>query len=133
MHNRRVEELRSSLHSQLEAYAARNRDRPNARLHWLSEQLENYVERWLAFRAAITVGSRSPPQDDLFDVIELATEMLTVEMRQLPSTSQGAQRWQRFLEVLSRVRTGSNDSAAEQLRTTVEEVRAALPRAPCSR
>jgi hypothetical protein len=122
-----IDALRDSLHRQLNAYAASAGDRPNAKLHWLSEQLENYIERWLGFLPFTPRRLQSQPDDLLFIVIELATEMLTVEIQQLPVSTPAAQHWQRFLRVLQNIRAGSNPREAADLRSALHDVRAALP------
>lgn len=93
-----------------------------ARLRWLADQLENYLERWLAFRS---LGAASPPADDeLFAMLELGCEAVTNELRR--ATPATATAWSTLAGLVARVREHGDEDLIGQLRPALAQVRSSL-------
>ncbi|HEX8673139.1 MAG TPA: hypothetical protein VF710_14690 [Longimicrobium sp.] len=108
---------RRELEALLRGHLAEQPDHGLARLRWLADQLENYVERWIGFGEGMFEG-------DLFAMVEIGVALTDEEIRRaarLPAV-QGA--WDEFSEVLSGIRTGSQTPA--QLREPLTRFRATL-------
>src|SRR5687767_10551625 len=117
MDTSRIDEWRDSLRRQLDEQAARAGDLPVVKLQWLSEQMENYIERWLGFLAVTPRRRKVAGDDPLFTVIELAAEMMTAEIQKLPMATPVVQHWQDFVRVLNGIRTRREGREAEDVRT----------------
>jgi hypothetical protein len=93
---------RRELEALLRGHLAEQPD--DSRLVWLTDQLENYLERWIGFGEAMLDG-------DLFAMVEIGAALTDEEIRRaarLPAV-QGA--WDEFSEILSGIRTGTQTPA----------------------
>lgn len=119
----RRESLKSSLMSQLESESQRSGWGNAPRLRWLGDQLENYIERWIAFSESSTQSRMLLVNDDLFGMIEICHDMLAREISHASARAETAVRSQSFGAVLASVRI---DCEIEDLSSSLRNLRAAL-------
>ncbi|HEX2078786.1 MAG TPA: hypothetical protein VHG08_13780 [Longimicrobium sp.] len=124
MDARRRGELDASLRSRLDAQLGDAH--PLARVTWICEQLENYVERWVGFGALSPSTAPTGRGDELFGVIQVGAALFSDELRRLSTdAAELHEAWQRFARTLSR--PGMPDSGtAEELKMAFADVKAAL-------
>src|SRR5262245_49915690 len=84
-----------------------------ARVVWLVDQLENYVERWVGL-CQTSSHAVSPHSDDLFLMVEVGAEAVSEEVRALGSPVV-AESWRGFLAALAAARGGCDDTVAQRL------------------
>lgn len=75
------ETLRSLFRASLATEAASDRWGMNDRLRWITNHLDEYIERWLGF-AALPISPKALIQSDLFTMVEIAIEALEEEVAQ---------------------------------------------------
>lgn len=122
--------LRRSLRRQLVAVTREQHLNARGRRLWLLDQLDNYLDRWLAF-AALGVPMKSLLRDDLFLMLRHGSALFTEEIEQLPPTAPERGAWQTFAQLLSSIIKSSATSALPKLRETLSSVRTNSP-APSS-
>lgn len=71
---KRTAELRASVRSQLDAAVPHATADSGTRLRWLYAELENQLDRWLAFAAIESIPLESLRRDDLFATITVLVE-----------------------------------------------------------
>lgn len=121
----RRRELEASLRNRLDAQAGDAR--PLTRLVWVADQLENYVERWAAFRELAPSAAAGDPGDDLFDVVEIGAALFSEEVERLsPPARDLHQAWARFLDTLTRLRGVADRETIALLRLELAVTKAAL-------
>jgi hypothetical protein len=119
------EELLVSLLRELAHATERGHFGPSDRVKWLGDQLENYVERWVGFTAALPVQKTSPANDTLFGIVEIGADVLGAELRGR-GDHPGIKSWQRFEVALEDVRRDGDGKRAGQLREALAQVRAEI-------
>jgi hypothetical protein len=117
-------ELQTSLQRELERHAAERGLGPTARVAWLLDQLENYVERWLGLRAA-DGSAIAPASDDLFGMIEIGADVTSGEVRAAEAAAVMGS-WQTFLTILAELRAGSSMIEPWRLAEALAVVRSEL-------
>ena len=122
MDDHRKAELRRSLERELESHVPVASSEPWIRAIWLAEQLENYVERWLAFCALPAIPMPALLNDDLFAMIECGAAAFGDAIRRLPDESELQVRWSRFAALLADVRANADRARANELRGALAEV-----------
>lgn len=104
---------------------ARERDFDRvARVAWLLDQLDNYVERWIGMVAAAE-PARPSVEDDLFHMIEIGAEAVSAELHSLESPIV-ADRWRGFLSAVAAGGARAGSFQPVQLTTCLAAVRSAL-------
>ena len=100
----RRRELRVSLEERLERACPHAITPVTARIRWLGEQLENYVERWLGF--AVLPGATIPSllEGDLFAIVDISAGVLDNEIRLLPESAGMRKSWTRLGQILLALR-----------------------------
>lgn len=118
--------LQESLATELARVAQSESLDPQEQALWLLAQIENYLERWLAFRGVSTHGQGLPLQNDpLFVMIAVAAEMLASESdRAARSASSFASR--EFLNLLERGQAEPDAVVPSALRESLKELRASI-------
>lgn len=116
MDHARRQALALSLRQRLEAQPA------SARRSWAEEQIENYLERWVAFRG-LTPTNPPPADDDLFAMIEIGVGVLSDELRDAKLSPGRKASWRELLDLLAAVRTSGDEGVVGQLRTKWAQVR----------
>jgi hypothetical protein len=122
--------LRRSLRRQLAAVTREQQLDACGRRLWLLDQLDNYLDRWLAF-AALSVPIESLLRDDLFLMLRHGSTLFTEEIDQLPVTDPERTAWQTFAQLLAEVPHARNAEALPKLRSALTAARTASP-APSS-
>ncbi len=113
----RRRDLENSLRARLDAQLAAG---PLARLIWLGEQVENYVERWAAFSEL----SHDRAGGDLLVVVEIGAALVSEELARLPAVSPGLhEAWWRFLGTLAHIRDGGETVSAALLRSAFADAK----------
>ena len=123
MDSTRRRELRASLVRQLTDESAQSRFSPRDRVHWLGDQVEEYLERWLAFCAASDPVSPLFVESALFDMLEIGSEVLTEELHTVSTPSNVADAWHGFEAALKRIRHQGDWQQAQRLRKILAEWR----------
>jgi hypothetical protein len=121
----RVAALRASLLRELEAACPAASAPPPARLRWLHRELENYLDRWLAFAALDSIPLKSLLNDDLFAMVLVATETCDREFARGPDLA-GKEAWAVFTALLSRLRATKDRTHISGLRPGLDRVGAAI-------
>jgi hypothetical protein len=116
MDHARRQALALSLRQRLETQPA------SARTSWVEEQIENYLERWLAFRA-LTTTNPPPADDDLFAMIEIGAGILSDEFRDAKLSPELTKYWSEFLDLLAAVRKFGDEGVVGKLRSKLAQVR----------
>lgn len=111
---------------ELERESAQNDSGAAGRVRWLSNQLEQYLERWLGFCAISDAPMSSLVDSVAFGAVEIAADVLTPELRnaEVPVTVDDA--WQAFLTSLRRVRDEADRQQAQGLRAPFAAFRETL-------
>lgn len=117
-------QLRRSLRRQLATVTREQHLDVHGRRLWLLDQLDNYLDRWLAF-AALGVPMESLLRDDLFLMLRHGSALLSQEIEQLPPTFPERSAWQTFAQLLENVIESPATSSLPALRKTLSTVRAA--------
>lgn len=119
----RKRDLKDSLRRELHRQSAVHCLSPIARVRWLVEQLENYVERW---RGLCKVDSQAKRlfDDDLFFMVEIGAEVVSEELRSVEAPAI-ANRWHCFVEALAAIRI-ANPPATSQLTDALAALRSKL-------
>jgi hypothetical protein len=126
MDDRRKTQLRRSLERELEAHASETQCDPRGRALWLCVQLDNYVERWLAFCAMPGIPMVSLLNDDLFAMIGCGAVAFEDTIRLLPDDHELPARWARFSAVLADVQATKDRVRAGELRGALAELQTHL-------
>lgn len=121
MNAARHHELQASLGHELHRQTDERNLSSTGRVVWLLDQIENYVERWLALRTSAG-RTMAPADDDLFGMIEIGAKMTSTEL-QAQGTSAFAERWLEFLAVLEAARA---ETDVQRLTESLAAVRLAL-------
>lgn len=116
---KRTQELRASLVRQLEAVSSR--DGANSRLLWLHAELENQLDRWLAFAAIDGIPLESLLRDDLFAMIGVVNEVLDAEIRE-----RRLEEWRIIQTALKGIGTVKNRAELARVREALTVVGARL-------
>jgi hypothetical protein len=90
----RRRELEASLHARLAEQP------PPARLPWLADQLENYVERWVGFCEAFAAPPATQVAGDLFAMIEIGAAAMDRTLGPAPPPS-----WRAFTATVNSLRS----------------------------
>jgi hypothetical protein len=122
--------LRRSLRRNLAAVTREQHLDARGRRLWLLDQLDNYLDRWLAF-AAFGVPMESLLRDDLFLMLRHGTALFTEEIAQLPPTAPERIAWQTFAQLLANVIESPATSSLPKLRKALSAVRTSLQRPLC--
>ncbi len=117
--------LSASLSRELEAIPLDASGGRLARLQWLYSQLENYVDRWLAFAGIETIRMKSLLADDLFTMIVVALEIYTIESERDPSAP-GRVAWEGFKNAILRVCKTKDRAHLADIRSRLTELGLAL-------
>jgi hypothetical protein len=120
----RLRDLEASLRKELSRQVETDRLEPNARVIWLVDQLENYLQRWIGIGASSS-QSELPISDELFQMVEVAAEVVSAELKclQLPAI---ARNWQELLAVLADARLTYDPAMRQQLAGKLAVVRSTL-------
>jgi hypothetical protein len=121
----RAASLRASLLQELEATTQRENFRHIDRLRWLRDQLENYLDRWLAFAAVEIIPMKSLLADDLFTMVLVASETYDQQLAASP-VPLPKQAWANFNSMLAGVRNAKDRSRLVGLRDALVAVGAEL-------
>ncbi|MBK8475736.1 MAG: ADP-ribosylglycohydrolase family protein [Opitutaceae bacterium] len=116
--------LRRSLRRQLAAVTREQHLDAHGRRLWLLDQLDNYLDRWLAF-AALGVPMESLLRDDLFLMLRHGSALFTEEIDQLPPTAPERIAWQTFAQLLANFSGAPSTSSMHELRKSLSAVRVA--------
>jgi hypothetical protein len=119
----RSRELEESLWRELRRQTEDRCLTPKARLAWLVEQLENYVERWVGTSAASS--QTTSHDDDLLLMVQAASSVVTTELQSL-QLSASSEAWQAFLTILANARLSSDLAVRQQLAERVVAMRSTL-------
>ena len=120
---RRATDLRASLMRELDSVSQREGFDHVGRLLWLRGELENYLDRWLAFAAVESISIKSLLSDDLFVMVSVASEVYD---QQLGGSGPAVDEWRRFHSALSHVRRAKDRAALVGLREALVTVGVAL-------
>jgi hypothetical protein len=126
MDSQGLEFYRDSLQAELAAVSSDRGSR--ARLKWLAEHLEIYVDRWLAFCAAASEADTSLVSFPGFFVVELGSEAFGREFASANIRGDVDPTWQTFLLALRRVKAGGGRADAEKLEEAAVQLRAVVSR-----
>ena len=116
--------LRRSLRRNLAAVTREQHLDARGRRLWLLDQLDNYLDRWLAF-AALGVPLESLLRDDLFLMLCHGSALFTEEIKQLPTSAQERFAWQTFAQRLAAIPKSRSENALPELRQALSEFRVA--------
>ncbi len=114
--------LRRSLRRQLAAVTHEQHLDAHGRRLWLLDQLDNYLDRWLAF-AALGVPMESLLRDDLFLMLRHGSTLFTEEIDQLPPTDPAPIAWQSFVLLLVGLKRSFTAESLSRLRSDLTAVR----------
>jgi hypothetical protein len=116
--------LQASLQRELEAVTRSDHLGRHERLRWLRDQLENYLDRWLAFANIESIPSASLFQDDLFTMVIVAADVFEAERRQGDAACE-LEAWTNFKSIMLRVQT-TRERPTKELRDALDAVGAQL-------
>ena len=125
MASKRATELRASLVRELEAVSQREGYSQLARLIWLRNELENYLDRWLGFVALDETAISSLFQSDLFTMILVASDVYEQELGKGESKRSEAE-WRQFRANFARAQSARSLDALVGLRESLVAVGKAL-------
>lgn len=120
---RRVADLRTSLMRQLDEVSRLEGFDGTGRRRWLRGELENYLDRWLAFAAVEAISLQSLLNDDLFAMVLVAADAYE---REVEAGGSEIEEWRRFSAALSRIRVAKDRATLGGLREALDAVGAAL-------
>lgn len=115
----RVAALRASLLRELETACPLASTPPLTRLRWLRNELENYLDRWLAFAAVDSIPLKSLLSDDLFAMVLVATETCEQEVTRTPHVDVKSA-WIDFTALVARVRADKDRTLLASLRPALD-------------
>ena len=118
--------LRRSLRRNLTAVTREQHLDAHERRLWLLDQLDNYLDRWLAF-AALGVPMDSLLRDDLFLMLRHGSALFTEEIQQLPPTAPERIAWQTFAQLLASIQDSRGRTLLPELRNALSTVRITSP------
>lgn len=119
----RKRELRASLEHRLNIKSQELRFSPAERAAWVAEHLEEYVDRWLGLLGLSAWSWQEIIDHDLFGTVELASELLTRELRSAEPTRELLLAWVGFLALMDDVRNAGERDRAPLLLDSIREVR----------
>ena len=105
MDDDRKQTLRASLQGELATLAC---DPQNERVDWLLGQIENYVKRWVDFGSESQL--RPDVNNDLWHMIEIATDVLNEEIAQADLPTDFATLWHEYQAVVAGIRDGQRQA-----------------------
>lgn len=117
--------LRRSLRRQLAAVTREQHLDARGRRLWLLDQLDNYLDRWLAV-AALGVPMESLLRDDLFLMLRHGSALFTEEIEQLSPAAPERIAWQVFARLLDGIPKSPTASYMPELRKALSAVRASF-------
>ena len=118
--------LRQSLAERLETAEPRVRSRPDARARWVATQLENYVERWLAFSTVSTTTAEGLTRGNLFGALVVGNRTLGEIVAELPDGHPARAAWAKFNAQVESIQRDARTVEAERLRPMLAIVAEAL-------
>lgn len=121
----RAAALRASLLKELETTLPLPAAPPLARLRWIRNEIENYLDRWIAFAAFDDIPLKSLLADDLFAMVLIAIDVYEQELRR-SSYAHRAQ-WDRFVSQISQLQRSRDRREISQLRLALDAVIHELP------
>jgi hypothetical protein len=113
--------LRALFHAGLEAEARRNVWGLEARVLWILDHLDEYLERWLGF-AALQIDPHALLRSDLFTVVEIAVVALEEEFARNTSAATGTY-LERIRGDLESLRKHGDEASATSIKARVAELR----------
>ena len=125
--NRRSKELQESLRRELESADVRALS-PSDRRVWLLDQLDNYLDRWLAF-AALGVPIESLLRDDLFSMLVVGVDRFSEELK-LDHSAPEAHAWSHFVAQIELLKSSRSVDVLNSLRADLTQVRNERSRKP---
>lgn len=121
MNAARRDELEASLRCELDREAQEQNLNSTGRILWLIDQIENYVERWLAMGGA---AAPTAVPDELFGMIEIGAAAVSAEPKGRESSAV-ADSWRAFLALLAAIRAG-NAPKPQEVKNKLATVRSAI-------
>ena len=126
MNPTRLKALRVSLERELLAQTASKGSTRAIQLKWVTEQLENYLERWLGFCAVPSIPMSSLVEDDLVGMIGIGLDVLTQRLGETTEFSTTKNSLCRLQNALRNVRQNGNRQMALQLRDALAVLKQSL-------
>jgi hypothetical protein len=120
----RAQELLVSLQRELSAATAKGHLDPLGRRRWLLDQLDNYLDRWIAF-AAVGVSMKSLLRDDLFTMLRVGVQVYSSEIEIARGKNLETDEWQKFVALMSQVCESHSKAMLAELRSALTNVRKA--------
>lgn len=120
------EKMRDSLERALESESRGKEWDARDRVLWLSEQLEEYVERWIGFCELPSLPMSSLLVSDLFGAVEIGAEVLGAYLREYAATKDVQAAYGDFGAALRRVRVATRNAEAQALKEQMTVLRVAL-------
>jgi hypothetical protein len=121
----RIAALRASLLRELEIACPFVSTPSRARLRWLRNELENYLDRWLAFAAVESIPLKSLLADDLFAMVLVATDVCEQEFARASARPE-KEAWDAFTGQLARIGKTKDRAILPNLRPALDRVGADL-------
>ena len=123
--------LRAALERELESATVKQGLDQRNQLRWLGDQLENYLDRWLAFSAVESIDIKSLLRDDLFTMVNVATELYGEHRERNIREEPKAKDWYIFTSLLERIQSLRDRSLVNGLRPSLlAELRLNLHKPP---
>jgi len=97
-----------------------------ARLKWLGEHIEVYVDRWVAFHTANDIPMSALLGSNFFTVIAVASDVMRNELGTVQADRRVNEAYKRFAEELLRVANLEERESTEQLVALAGELRVAV-------
>jgi hypothetical protein len=119
-------QLRKSLLEALHAETQQNALSAHGRVLWLTDQLGEYIERWIGFCAIPSLPMPALLDSSLFRAVEVGAEVLGEAMQDWDATPSARSAWDTFTHTLADVRHASDRQQTSRLKETFNPFRAAL-------
>lgn len=117
--------LRSALEQELAETTNREGFNSLERIRWLSEHLEEYIERMVGFCALPDLTWQTLIASDGFAVIEVGADAITRELQNTKVSPRFHSAWQSFGRCLLNFRTSGNKQQVHELYDAARQVRSA--------
>jgi len=115
-------EMFQALESELMADSRARGLNVRARVHWVSERLEEFISRWVSFCSIPAAPDASLPSD-LFTVIEVGAELLGRHPEQCAPPVSAQKAYDDLIASMRRVRPETQRNEADNVRAAMDHFR----------
>ena len=122
----RKQSLDASLAEQMRDVFVNNRGQAQDRAGWLIDQMENYIDRFRAFRNICGANAADVSDDELFWMVEIAANRLMTEVDAILKLESKSRYRQLISNHLEDMRARNVGEPSDQLKAVLDQIRIAL-------